>query len=353
MTLPLVLAALLTAAPTAPTAPAGAGPEVFALLVGHNGAAPGLPTLRFADDDAVRMALLFSAHAPPENLWLLAVPDEQTLGQLERAGLSPPRARAPTRRALFAALDELAGRLRARARSRPAYVYVFYAGHGLDGRLLLQPEVGEQAAITGTELRPALAGLEAEGLMLFGDACRSQSLCVGRGEEGPDFSAEIAAQQSAARELRLGVITAAASDRPAGETPELGAGYFSHVLASGLAGAADADGDRLVRFGELAAFVAFNTQWMASQRPWFEPPGGDLDAPVIDLRGERAALVFDHADAGRLLISTRTGLPIFAEACTGASAPLRLVLPPGTYRLVRILGENTGEADDVQMSEGK
>ena len=61
-------------------------------------------------------------------------------------------------------------------------------------------------------------------------------------------------------------VTAAFSGHSAGEVEALGAGYFSHVLASGLAGAADADGDRLVSFGELAAFVAYNTDRLGASR---------------------------------------------------------------------------------------
>src|SRR6185369_4183657 len=146
---------------------------------------------------------------------------------------------APTRTALFAALAEVSRELAVRP-GKPATLYVVYAGHGLKGRILLKPEGAPEAAITGTELRAAVAELAriapALRTYLFFDACRSQSLFTDRGgdpELGPDLGAEASALEARANAVAIGVLTAASSGKPAGEIADLGAGYFSHVLASG------------------------------------------------------------------------------------------------------------------------
>ncbi|MCA2982082.1 MAG: hypothetical protein INH41_05330 [Myxococcaceae bacterium] len=329
MTTALALALVVTAAPEGPH-------DVYAVVVGHNGgrlAGPGraaLADLRFADDDALRMARWFEALAVPGGVTVLARPDGQTRATLDAAGLPLPAVLAPTRRALFEALEALKQTLARRA--RPSTVFFFYAGHGLTGRLLLEPEAGDEASLTGRELRLALLDLGATHVELFIDACRSQSLFTERG--GPDLSKEIATLEAGASPTTLGILTAAQSETPAGEASDLMGGFFSHVLASGLAGAADADGDEVVRFGELAAFVAFNTEGLTGQRPWFEPPSQDLGAPVVALSGTTRLELPGEAE-GRLRVVSEAGAPIVAELFKPRGRRMALTLPSGEYRVQR------------------
>jgi uncharacterized caspase-like protein len=331
----VLAAALLLVAGRAAAAP----PETYAVVIGHNGGRAGLPALRYADDDAVRFGRFFAASAD-SHLWLLTRLDADTEKLLARAEIAAPAHVPPTRAAVLAAFAELGRALAAPHPGRERMLYVVYAGHGLRGRVLLEPEGGGEAALTGAELRAALADLARVDpqlrMLLFIDACRSQSLFGERdGEAGPDFSSEVSAQEQRAKGLRLGVLTAATSGKPAGEVEDLGAGYFSHALASGLAGAADADGDDVVSFGELAAFVAFNTRRLTGQLPWFDPPGGDLGAVAIDLRARLPRLVIPAAERGRFLVEAQGGPPVFAEVFKDAARPLRLALPPGRYRVRR------------------
>jgi hypothetical protein len=335
----LALALSLAGAPGAARAAAPA--EVFAISIGWNGGNAQLGPLRFADDDAVRMALFFvgMAGAPaPGRVWLLAELDDSTRDTIARAGLGVRPDGAPTREAVTRAFAEARQALARPARG-PRVLYVFYAGHGLGGRVLLKPTDGHEAALTGAELRAALAGIAEVDprlrVFVFLDACRSESLFGERGGEPADFGQAIAELERRARALPIGVLTAARSGRPAGEVQRLHAGYFSHVLTSGLTGAADANDDDVVSFGELAAFVAFHTEKLTGQMPWFDPPAGDLDAEAIDHRGRRARLVLPREAAGRFLVGTEPGLPVFVEAFKGAGRPLRLALPPGRYRVVR------------------
>jgi hypothetical protein len=321
-------------------APAAAGPpEIYAVVIGHNGGRPGLPPLRYADDDAVRFARFF-AGLGDAHLWLLTRLDADTQRQLTRAEIAVPAHVPPTRAAVMAAFTQVGEALAAPHPGRERVLYVVYAGHGLRGRVLLEAEGGGEAAITGAELRAALGELARIDpqlrMLLFVDACRSQSLFGERdGEAGPDFSTEVSALERRAESLRIGVLTAASNGKPAGEVEDLEAGYFSHALASGLAGAADADGDDVVSFGELAAFVAFNTRRITGQLPWFDPPGGDLGAAAIDLRARLPRLVIPADEHGRFLVEAPVGPPVFAEVYQDGPRPLRLALPPGHYRLRR------------------
>jgi len=348
MSFAFVLAAVVSAAP------AGRG-DVYAVVVGHNGglartdSSPGLPTLRFADDDALRMARWFEGLAVEGGVTVLTTPDAQTAATLSTAGVPLPAVTPPTRSGLFKALAALKATLSRRRDRGPATVFFFYAGHGLTGRLLLEPEAGDEASLTGKELKLALMDVGADHVELFIDACRSQSLFTQRG--GPDLSQEIATLEARAEATSFGVITAAQSDKPAGEASDLMGGFFSHVLASGLAGAADADGDDVVRFGELAAFVAFNTEGLTGQRPWFEPPNADLRTPVITLTGT-TRLVLPESASGRLRVSSPSGLPVFAELFKPAGRRMTLTLPEGRYQVQRRDGDSGGAAD-VELLAGQ
>jgi hypothetical protein len=353
-----LLTALVPAgAPAAATPAAVARTDVYAIVVGYNGGREGLPSLRFADDDAVRFSLLLAGLSSADQVRLLTSLDADTARDLARSGLLVKLAGPPTRTALRAAFDEVARALAARpAGAPPPTFYFVYAGHGLHGRILLEPEAGTDAALTGHELRAAVGELARAAPSLrayvFVDACRSQSLFTERGapvEAGPDLSAEVTALEAGLNAPRIGVLTAAFSGQAAGEVGALGAGYFSHVLTSGLAGAADANGDRLVSFAELAAFVAYNTERLGAQRPWFSPPEGDLEATAVDLRRARTALELSGAPAGRYLIEAAGGRPILVEAVKGERRPLRLVLPAGKYRVLRGSAREAVRAAEIEL----
>lgn len=324
--------------------------DVYAIIVGHNGGlsegtSRALPTLKFADDDALRLARWFEPLATPGGVFVLTVPDADTVTTLAAAGVPIPQTRAPTRRALTQTFEALRAKLA--NRSGRATVFFFYAGHGLTGRLLLEPEGGDVASVTGRELKLSLADVGADHVELFIDACRSQSLFT---ERGPDLSSDISELEAKASATVFGVLTAAQSDTPAGEASDLRGGFFSHVLASGLAGAADADGDDVVRFGELAAFVAFNTQGLTGQRPWFEPPRGDLTTPVIQLAGT-TRLALSEETMGRLRVTSEKGLPVVAELFKPKGRRMALTLPSGRYVVERRDGPE--QAANVELTAGE
>jgi hypothetical protein len=68
-------------------------PLIFAAIVGHNAGTGDLPTLRYADDDALRFFDLISQVAPRGQVELLVDPDLQTRQRLQRQGGSNPELR--------------------------------------------------------------------------------------------------------------------------------------------------------------------------------------------------------------------------------------------------------------------
>jgi len=220
----------------------------------------------------------------------------------------------------------------------------------------LAPEQGETAALSGHELRAAVARLSAANpnaeISLFVDACRSQSLFTTRGEEGldgPDMSEAIGNLEGRSLGSHVGVITAATSGKPAGEIKRLESGYFSHVLLSGIVGGADANQDDRISFGELAAFVAFHTQSMMGQRPWFDPPAGDLSAITFDHRGKASRLVLPRGLEGRFEVRGPQGRPVFAELFKDTDQEIKLALPQGNYRLIQNSTRQGHREVDVQL----
>jgi len=333
-----VTAALLIALwATVPAASAvQQGPEIYAVIVGYNGGNGHLPELRYADDDALRFARAFSSVTDATRIFLLADLDADTQAHLEPSATPVSATSPPTRNALFRTLAKVGALADAAGRSRPIQVYVYFAGHGLKGRLLLKPEFGEEAAITGQELRTALSNLNVASIALLIDACRSQSLFVDRGNDsvlGPDFGAEIERLERRAGALEMGVLTAAAVDERAAESEPLRGGFFSHVLASGLFGAADANGDFRITYGELFAFVTLHTRGFTSTRPWFDPPRGDPGALVMELESSPQGIVFSPEAYGRIQVQQGRQDTLIAELNKARGRPLRLALAPGAFRV--------------------
>lgn len=333
----LVLFLAAVASPRTAHADAGYG-QTFALIVGWNGGGFGLPPLRYADDDALRFASTLGvgpAGGVQPKVVVLTQLDAETSDRTPNASMvSGP----PTRVRLQAAFQDLAKTLAASPRRHR--VFVIYAGHGLTNRLLLAPSEGQEETFSGYELRAAIANLSQANagaeIFVFIDACRSQSLFTTRGGlDGPDLSAVIDSLEQQPLGPQVGVLTAATSAKPAGEMHRLESGYFSHVLLSGIVGAADANEDQQVSFGELAAFVSFHTQAMMGQRPWFRAPHGDLASVMFDHSRDEHPMVFPRGMEGHFEVRAAPGRPLFAELFKEKNQRIKLSLPQGQYQVLQ------------------
>jgi len=283
----LALAPAAAAQPpsTAAAEAAAAVPARFALILGVNRSVdPEVPVLRYADDDAAKYQDLFRGLGA--RTYLVTRLDANT-ERLHRQAAA--EAREPTRAELTRTIDQLQADVRvARERGVRTILYVVYSGHGNidDGRAYLSLEDGR---LFGSDLDALIfdrVGASEQHLIV--DACYASLLTNARGPGGSrhelhDFTARAGIRARS----NLGMLFSTSSGRESHEWAGVESGVFSHEVRSGLYGAADADGDGLVTYPEIAAFVERANAAIPGERfrpdVYARPPQGD--AALVDLRG--------------------------------------------------------------------
>lgn len=236
-------------------------PEVWAesrwaVVIGANRGGPTLPTLRFAERDAERIASVL-----------------QTMG-----GFDPSRVvllRQPSAASLTAELGALSRRIAA-SDPNDAVLVVYYSGHADTRSLLLDATPLELAAF-----RAQVESAPAAVRVMILDACRSGVMTrVKGGTPGPSFAIRV---DDALESRGLAILTSSAAGENAQESDELGASYFTHHLASALIGAADADLDGQVTLAEAFNYAAVQT--LAATSSTLEGP--QHPTYRLDLAGRR------------------------------------------------------------------
>ena len=306
------------------------GRALFALIIGVNASpSPELAPLRYADDDAARYLELFRGLGA--RTYVLSRLDDNTrrLHPQAAAEVLPPR-RAELKRAVDAVARDIA---QARARGVRSTLYVLYAGHGdasasgwsltledgrLDGSALLS-EVIERAG--------------ADQAHVIVDACHAYLLALPRGPGGERRpAAGFVALEAASRDGRVGYLLSSSASGESHEWAGFEAGVFSHEVRSGLFGAADADGDGLVTYPEIAAFVARANEGIKGERyrPRVyarAPRDGNL---LLDLRGTRNndLRLEGPTGAAHYLLEDGRGVRLVDFHGNGVT-PIRLMRPPG------------------------
>jgi len=240
----------------------------YGIAIGNNAPPSGsdvpLPVLSYADDDAVRYYQLLSRFC--ERAVLLSVLDEAT-GKRYPEALST--ARVPSLGELRAVLSDFATRMQAdRDRGDQPVLYFAFSGHGAknhSGELFLALS---DAELTRERLyAEVLDRVPAAFVHLFIDACHAEGVVGVRGFLGAESDARpvpVSAQErqrfleatTLARYPHVGVVLATSSDQQAHEWSQIESGVFTHELLSALSGAADVNGDGLVEYSEVLAFVA-------------------------------------------------------------------------------------------------
>jgi hypothetical protein len=296
-------------------APAQAATRRAALLIGHNTGDGSRPPLRFAELDARKLA--------------------QAL--LEVGGVARDDLRLATGATVAevrTAEAELQARLRRWRRETPhdrQVLLVFFSGHS-DGRAL---ELGRER-LPFADLLRWIEGTGAEVRITILDTCKSGSLLASKGgSPGAPFelslSDELEARGSA-------ILTSTAADEVALESEAIRGSYFSHGLASGLRGAADANGDGEVTLHEAYQYAAALTRSAtASSTYGGQHPGFDLrmtghDDVVLAQPSPRTSRL-ELPDGFDRVFLVRVGADqVLAEV--GPHAPARtLAVRPGVYGL--------------------
>lgn len=312
-------------------------PAVVALVVGSNhSSVTGRPDLRYADDDAGRYEETFrgvTTHSGDVELLTRFDRDSEALFANARQ-----RARPPTRANLLQSIQRLAQRVQLlRGEGREVDFYFSFAGHGdVDhGRGFLELEDGP---FTSADLEGALRVVAPTRTHVLLDSCNSIFVIAARKPGGHVFeTGEAAASELAARQPNVGVFLSTSADGEVFEWSELGAGIFSHVVRSGLAGAADADGDLSITYAELRAFVDLATR--SVKNPRYRPrvfavgPKHDDRQVIFRLRqtGTTTRFVLEPRHPRRVTLRDADGVPWLDLHCE-PGARCTLLVPPRVAR---------------------
>ncbi len=214
-----------------------------AVVVGNNAGSAEQQPLRYAESDAGKMARVLAelGDVSADDVLLL---QGRRLAEVERA-----LADATERIAAFHKSPDV----------RTVVVF-FFSGHS-DGEAL---ELGREK-LTYARLKALLTATGAEVRLAIIDACRSGGGLLQKGGKAVDpFTIKLNDQLNASGEA---FITSSAADEAALESSEVMGSYFTHHLISGLRGAADTSGDRLVTLAEAYQYAYDRTVTTTSVLP--------------------------------------------------------------------------------------
>jgi uncharacterized caspase-like protein len=307
MTLPrsICAAALLAALPALAEA------RRFALVVGDAKGGSGTRPLRYAERDARRMHAILTrlGGVRPEDARLLT---------------------AATADEVRSAMGDLSARAeQARARGDETVLVVYYSGHAKDGDLRLG-----DTRMPLVELREALRNAPADVRIGLLDSCQSGAITRAKGvRAAPAFDVQ-QAQAASTRPRGLVLIASSSADEESQESDDIGASFFTHYLASGLLGDADASGDGKVTLAEAYAYAYARTVGeTAETRAGTQHPvylydlGGAGDVVLTELAPARGALVFQRRIAlapGDYLVKKRDGDTLLLGSFSLAEGPVEI-----------------------------
>jgi hypothetical protein len=302
----------------------------FAVVVGNNQSLGNRRAeLRYADDDAARYVEILETIAPGR-VSLLASFDRDTQKLFPKARA---RAAAPSRRNLEAVGARLAEQVRlARAAGHEVEVYFVFAGHGdvAQGEGFIELS---EARFRARDLTAWLKAIPFSQAHVILDSCNSFFMLGARKPGGRHFATSEDASRALAAQLpNVGVFLSTSADGEAFEWSQIQSGIFSHVVRSGLLGAADANSDGQVSYVELAAFV--DTATSDVRNPNMRPhvfargPGARDSAPIASLQSMKAVKRFELSDGSPLRVRLRdaNGLPLL-DAHGEKAQRLQLALP--------------------------
>jgi Caspase domain len=317
----LAALALALAAPLpARAAPADAPPDpdldAFAIVVGSNAGGAGQTDLRFAEDDARRVA---------DVLGDLGGYDRRRIAIVVR----------PSPDAVMAAIDRVAEEVAAaRAAGRRSLVFFYYSGHAKASALDLG--AGE---LPLARLREKIVGLPATLTVVVLDACQSGAFSRVKGSEpAADFSFNSKARLDA---TGIAVMASSSESELSQESDTLRSSYFTHHLLVGLRGAGDSNGDGRVSLDEAYRYAYHQTLLATAQTA----VGEQHVSLEVDLKGQgevpltyparATARIALRADlAGDVVVEKVPAQAVVAELVKARGAPVRIAVAPGQYRVL-------------------
>lgn len=303
--------------------------EKLVLIVTNNASSQlARPSLKYADDDGAKYFELFRAlhgEAPT----LISRFDRDTARQYPEL---TAHLQAPTKAAVDTAFQRFAAKAQtARSAGHEVEFYFVFAGHGdVDqGQGFLELEDG---TLGSADLKAKLKSVNATRTHVILDSCNSFFVLNARKPGGVRFpTPEDAAKQLSEDLPNVGVFLSTSAEAEVFEWSELGGGIFSHVVRSGLAGAADANHDGIVSYAELRAFADIATR--SVKNPRFRPtvfargPAGNAAGALVSLHdGKAATLTFAGLGDERLTLRDSDEVP-WLDMHRESNALFELVVP--------------------------
>jgi len=303
------------------SAPVHAETRRIAVIIGSNHGETTHAPLRFAEQDATKLAAVLTE-----------------LGGLTSSDML--LLRGPTVVEVRAALDEATRRIALWHKdNRGQVVLIFYFSGHSDGSVL---ELAGQG-LPFAELRRRVTDAGADVRLVILDSCRSGALLALKGGTlGQPFDIRLADDLASTGEA---MIASSAADEAALESSEIGASFFSHHLISGLRGAADLSGDGLVTLAEAYQYAFVRTLRTTSettvgpQHPAYDyhlAGRGDL---VLTQLQQPSAVLDLPVSFDRLLLVSTPKEQVLAEL--GPRSAHRIAVPSGSYQLRAWRGTQT------------
>ncbi len=293
--------------------PAAAESRRLAIVVGNNAGGPAMPPLRYAESDAGKMArvLIELGDVGMDDVMLL---QGRKVADLERAIID-----AKERVAMFKRSPE----------TRTVLIF-YFSGHS-DGEAI---EMGQEKLPYG-RLKSMLLGTGADLRLAIVDACKSGAGFLQKGGKPAEpFTIKLTDTLVASGDA---FITSSAADESALESSEVMGSFFTHNLISGLRGAADASGDKLVTLAEAYKYAFDHTvtatamMAVGAQHPSYDYRlSGQGELVLASLVKPSAALILPEG-ADRSMVTDLSRDQVVVEVPTGSAR--EIALAPGSYGL--------------------
>jgi hypothetical protein len=294
----------------------------YAIVVGSNAGGPGQAELRYAEDDARRVAALLSELGgyPSDGIDIVVHPTPDVLRE-RLAKLSQK-----------VAADLAAG--------RQARLLFYYSGHARAEAL----DLGNQE-MPLAELRTRLFSVPAQLTVVVLDACQSGAFSRIKGAApAADFSYNSKNQLDA---TGIAVLASSSGSELSQESEQLRSSYFTHHLLVGLRGAGDSNNDGQVSIDEAYRYAYHQTLLATAETA----VGGQHVSLEVDLKGHgevpmsfpRAAtssIELPAALEGKTLVEDRRARAVVAETYKARGAAVRIAVAPGSYQVLVRSGQH-------------
>lgn len=237
--------------------------KVWAVIVGV-AKYTTMKSLNYTDDDAYRL------HSFLKSVEGGAIPDEQIKLLIDESA---------EKGSILRSLKEIAKK----AGKNDSFIF-YFSGHGLPGSFLPYDYDGYENELRYKEIMDVFKSSIAKSKIIIADACHSGGLIAHKGE---GYQAAVKDYYDAIGSSKGGLVLMMSSkaEETSIENNGLRQGIFSHFLIRGLKGAANENGDGLIKFDELFNYIEYNVSFYTNynQTPLIFGDNG-IDLPIAIIR---------------------------------------------------------------------